>query len=94
LQLETVETKWKQLKQVQSRIMDEGTLKTPIPKCRLSWSFLFGWCSNFVGPETGQKLSVKTSAEYGLKHISTPPIPHPHSRNIPLTGQFYRKADI
>ncbi len=23
-------------------IMDEGTLKTPIPKCRLYWSFLFG----------------------------------------------------
>jgi hypothetical protein len=22
--------------------MDEGTLKSPIPKCRLYWSFLFG----------------------------------------------------
>jgi hypothetical protein len=22
--------------------MDKGTLKTPIPKCRLYWSFLFG----------------------------------------------------
>jgi hypothetical protein len=25
-----------------ARLMDEGTLKTPIPKCRLYWSFLFG----------------------------------------------------
>jgi hypothetical protein len=24
------------------RPMDEGTLKTPIPKCHLYWSFLFG----------------------------------------------------
>ncbi len=25
-----------------ARLMDGGTLKTPIPKCRLYWSFLFG----------------------------------------------------
>ncbi len=23
--------------------MDEGTLKTPIPLCRLHWSFCMGW---------------------------------------------------
>jgi hypothetical protein len=34
-------------------------LCAPIPKCRLYWSFLFGWCSNFVGSESGQKKSVK-----------------------------------
>jgi hypothetical protein len=28
-------------------IMDEGTLKTPIPKCRLYWSFLFGVVKQF-----------------------------------------------
>jgi hypothetical protein len=74
--------------------MDEVTLKTPIPKCRLYWSFLFGWCSNFVGSETGQKQSVKTPAEYGLKHISTSPIPTLTAEKFPLTGQFYRKVDI
>jgi hypothetical protein len=31
--------------------MDEGTIKTPIPKCRLYWCFCLGWCSNFVGSE-------------------------------------------
>ncbi len=39
--------------------MDEGTLKSPIPKCRLYWSFCLGSCSNFVGSESGQKQSVK-----------------------------------
>ncbi len=36
--------------------MDEGALKTPIPKCRF---FCLGWGSNFVGSESGQKKSVK-----------------------------------
>ncbi len=40
-------------------IMDEGTIKTPIPKCRFYWCFCLGWCSNFVGPESGLKQSVK-----------------------------------
>jgi hypothetical protein len=41
--------------------MAEGALKTPVPKCRLYWSFWLGvaWCSNFVGSESGQKQSVK-----------------------------------
>ncbi len=39
--------------------MDKGTIKTPIPKCRLYWCFCLGWCSNFVGSESGQKQSVK-----------------------------------
>ena len=40
--------------------MDEGTLKTPIPKCRLYWSFLFGVVKQFcIGSEPGQKQSVK-----------------------------------
>ncbi len=38
--------------------MDEGTVKTPIPSCRLYWCFCLGWCSNFVGSESGQKQSV------------------------------------
>jgi hypothetical protein len=39
--------------------MDEGTIKTPIPKCRLYWCFCLGWCNNFEGSETDQKQSVK-----------------------------------
>jgi hypothetical protein len=39
-------------------IMDEGTLKTPIPKCRLNWSFFWGG-ENFVGSEPSQKQSGK-----------------------------------
>ncbi len=56
--------------------MDEGTIKTPIPKCRLYWCFCLGRCSNFVGSESGQKQSVKL-LEYGLQHNPTPP-PQPH----------------
>ncbi len=39
--------------------MDEGTLKTPIPKYRYYWSFLFGVVKQFLGSESGQKQSVK-----------------------------------
>ncbi len=43
-------------------------------KCRLYWSFRWGWWSNFVGSESGQKQS-------GPQHNSTPaplpPQPHP-----------------
>jgi hypothetical protein len=28
-----------------SGTMDEGTIKTPIPKCRLYWCFCLGWCA-------------------------------------------------
>ncbi len=41
-------------KQKTVSVMDEGTLKTPIPKCRLYWSFCLGWSSNFVGSESGK----------------------------------------
>ncbi len=41
-------------------LMDEGTLETPIPKCRFfTGNFCLGWCSNFVGSDSGQKQSVK-----------------------------------
>ncbi len=52
---------------------EEGTLKTPIPKCRHYWSICLGWWSNFVGSES--------PAEYGLQHNSTPPppLPQPHT---------------
>jgi hypothetical protein len=39
--------------------IDEGTIKTPIPECRLYWCFCLVWCSNFVNSESGQKQSVK-----------------------------------
>jgi hypothetical protein len=39
--------------------MYDGTIKTPIPKCRLYWCFCSGWGSKFVGSESGQKQSVK-----------------------------------
>jgi hypothetical protein len=39
--------------------MDEGTLKTPIPKCRLYWSFLFLGGKLLAGSESGQKKNVK-----------------------------------
>jgi hypothetical protein len=66
--------------------MDEGTMKTPILKCRLYWYFCLGWCSNFVGSESGQKQSVKlTPAEYGLTSYNTtqqPPPPHSHTLSL------------
>jgi hypothetical protein len=59
--------------------MDEGTIKTPIPKCCLYWCFCLGWCSNFVGFKSGQKQSVKLlqNMVYNTtQHPSNPPQPH------------------
>ncbi len=53
--------------------MDEGTIKTPIPKCRLYWCFCLRWCSNFVGSESGHKKSVKL-----LQNIVYNTTQHPH----------------
>jgi hypothetical protein len=58
--------------------MDEGTLKTPIPKCRLHWSVCLGWC-NFVGSESGQKQSVKLLQNMVYNTTQHPPPPHSHT---------------
>jgi hypothetical protein len=59
------------------RTMDEGTLKTPIPKCRLYWCFCLGWCSNLAGSESGLKQSVKLLQNMIYNTTQHPP-PHPH----------------
>ncbi len=62
--------------------MDEGTIKTPIPKCRLYWSFLFGVGKQFCRLWIWSETEWKTPAEYGLQHNSTlppPPSPQPHT---------------
>ncbi len=64
------------------RCMDEGTLKTPIPKCRLFWSFLFGVVKQFIRFWIWSETECKTPAEYDLQHNSTPPPPPPHSHTL------------
>jgi hypothetical protein len=56
--------------------MDEGTIKTPIHKCCLYWCFSLGWCSNFVGSESGQKQSVKLLQNM-VYNTTQPPPPSP-----------------
>jgi hypothetical protein len=66
--------------------MDEGTLKTPIPKCRHYWSFLFGVVKHFVGSESGQKQSV-TLLQNMVYNTNQDPPPHslpPHSHTLSL----------
>ncbi len=60
-----------------ARIMDEGTIKTPIPKCRLYWSLCLGWCSNFVVSDSGQKQSVKLLQNMVYNTTQHPPHPLP-----------------
>jgi hypothetical protein len=65
--------------------MDEGTIKTPIPKSRLYWCFCLGWGSNFVGSESGQKPSVKLlqNMVYNpTQHPPSPPPPHPQPHTV------------
>ncbi len=57
--------------------MDEGTMKTPILKCRLYWCFCLGWWCNFVGSKYGQKQSVKLPQNmvYNTTQHPLPPKP-------------------
>jgi hypothetical protein len=57
--------------------MDEGTIKRPIPKCRLYMCFYLGWCRNFVGSESGQKQSVKLLQNIFYNTTQPPPPPQP-----------------
>ncbi len=54
--------------------MDEGTLKTPIPYCRLYSSFLLRVVKQFCRFGIWSETECKTPAEYGPQFISTPPI--------------------
>ncbi len=64
--------------------MDEGTLKTPIPKCCLYWSFLFGGgVAILVGSESGQKQSVKFLQNMVYNTTQQPPhSPHNHTLSV------------
>ncbi len=59
--------------------MDEWTIKTPIPKCRLCWSFCLGWWSNIVGSKSGQKQTEKLLQNMVSSTTQHPPPPSPHS---------------
>ncbi len=52
--------------------MEEGTLKTPTPKCCLYLSFLLGAVKQFCRFWIWSETECKTPAEYGLQHNSTP----------------------
>jgi hypothetical protein len=56
--------------------MVEGTNKTPIPKYGLYWCFCLGWCSNFVGSESGHKQSVKLLQNMVYNTPQLPPHRH------------------
>jgi hypothetical protein len=67
--------------------MDEGSIKTPIPKCRIYWCFCLGWSSNFVESESGQKHIVLNSCRIrSAIQLNTPrPTPSPPSQPKPNT---------
>ncbi len=56
--------------------MDEGTIKTPIPKCRLYWCSCLGWCSNFVGSESGQSVKLLQNMVHNTTQHHPPPPTH------------------
>jgi hypothetical protein len=68
--------------------MDEGTKKTPIPKCHLYRCFCSGWCSNFVGSDSGQKQSVKLRQNLVYDQTQHPPPPQAHTVYLYCTFTF------
>jgi hypothetical protein len=63
--------------------MDEGTLKTPIPKFVFTGLFCLGWGNNFLGSESGQNQSVKLPQNIVYNTTQHPP-PPPHSHTLCL----------
>jgi hypothetical protein len=61
--------------------MDEGTLKTPIPKCRLNWSFLFGVVQQFCRFWICKRECKKSCIIWSTTQLNTrhPPPPQPHT---------------
>ncbi len=57
--------------------MDEGTLKTPIPNVVYTGHLCLGWCSSFVGSESGQKQSVKLLQNMVYNTTQHHPFPPP-----------------
>ncbi len=62
-------------------VMDEGTLKTPIPNVVFTGHFCLGWWSNFAGSESGQKQSLKHLQNMVHSTFQHPP-PPPHSHTL------------
>ncbi len=50
--------------------------RNQFPKCRLYWCFCLGWCSSFVGSESGQKQSVRILQNMVYNTTQHPPSPH------------------
>jgi hypothetical protein len=55
-----------------SNAMEEGTLKTQIPYCRLYWSFLLGVVKQFCRFRIWSETECKTPAKYGPQYIQRP----------------------
>ncbi len=56
---------------VQYRLWTKKLIKSSNPKCRLYWWFCLGWCSNFVGSESGQ-IVVNSWRIWSTKQLNTP----------------------
>ncbi len=48
-----------------------------------------GWCSNFVGSESGQKQSVKLLQNMGYSTIQHPPRPQSHTLSVYMYCTYY-----
>ncbi len=59
--------------------MDEGSIKTTIPKCSLYWRFCLGWCTKFVGSESGQKHSCRI---WSTTQLNNPPPTATHELSV------------
>ncbi len=72
--------------------MDEGIIKTPIPKCRLYWCFCLEWCSNFVGSQkSGQKQSVRLLQSMVYNTTQYPPPPPTATNCLYILYVYFRK---
>jgi hypothetical protein len=61
------------------RSMDEGTIKTPFPKCRLYWCFCLGWCSNLEVLNLVRNRVLNSCRIWSTTQLNTPtPLPATH----------------
>ncbi len=71
--------------------MDDGIIKTPIPKCRLYWCFCLGWCINFVDSESGRNRVLLLQNMVYSTTQQPPPPPHSHTLSV-YTVHFHGKG--
>jgi len=72
--------------------MDEGTLRHQSLIVVFTGHFCLGWCSNFVGSESGQNGELNSCRIWSTTQLNTSPTPPPHSHTLSVYLVYFGKG--